>query len=82
MSGTSEKRKAERARRLVELGPMPPWWRVFARRRWQRRHNAIMAMAVSLFGEMLASLYGARDAERLADRPAPAFNRIKKDDRP
>lgn len=27
---------------LVELGPRPPWWRPFARRRWGRAFEAIV----------------------------------------
>jgi hypothetical protein len=55
-----------RAERMFYLGPMPPWWRPFARRKWRRERDAIMAIDVSAFGDMLRSVYQPRDIEEAA----------------
>lgn len=64
----SVKRLAARAVALDKLGPRPPWWRIFARRRWSRRYASIMAMDVTTMGELFAHLYPVETIEQLAQR--------------
>jgi hypothetical protein len=52
--------------RLANLGPRPPWWRPFARKRWGERVRAIVnAFAEEIAAEaatgMLAALRAAID---------------------
>ncbi len=60
----SKRRLAQQAEALVRLGPRPPWWRVFARRQWKRRHAEIMAMDTSVMAEILVDIYTPRVVER------------------
>ena len=68
----------ERAERLAELGPCPPWWRPVARRQWRRRFNAIMAMSISRATAMLRSLYSPADVAEMAIRRHPLLRLIAK----
>lgn len=61
---------AERDAKLRAMGPRPPWWRPFARRRWRRRHAEIMAMDVSQYAEFLRHQYPAERVDELARRRA------------
>ena len=81
MSGVSARRMAERARLMEAIGRRPPWWRFFARRRWDRRRASIMAMDVSTFGEILANAYPAVRIEGLANRPNLLLRALTKDRR-
>lgn len=58
----------ERGRRISALGLPPPWWRVFARRRWIRQYRAIFAMSVSRLTALLRSIYEPKVIEELANR--------------
>lgn len=78
MKHESRARLALRAQRLIALGPIPPWWRPFARHRWRRRHAKVMAMSVSVMAEILCTLYEKR-IEQMAARPAWSFASLKKD---
>ena len=72
MSGPHEQSPAllsERGAKLSALGTAPPWWRVFARRRWLRRHAEVMAMDVSVYAEMLRHWYPEGLIEIAASRP-------------
>lgn len=55
---------AEREVKLAALGPRPPWWRSFARRRWDRRTAEIMATDVSQRAEMASRPPKAADRRR------------------
>lgn len=70
MDQDDEQLVVERAQRLADLGPRPPWWRILARRRWHRRHTAIMAVSVSRATAMLRSVYSSDRIRDLAERPA------------
>lgn len=68
MSGLSAKLAVERCERLADLGPVPPWWRVLARRRWLRAFAAIMAADISTMGEMLREMYPRETVDALVQR--------------
>lgn len=68
MTGISTTRAVERCERLAALGPAPPWWRVFAVRRWLRAYRAIMALDISVHAEMLRSMYPAESIKQTAER--------------
>ena len=38
--------------RIAELGPMPRWWRPFARRRWRRSAEALLHEARKQIAEV------------------------------
>lgn len=67
----------ERRGRLNALGPRPPWWRLFARRRWDRRVAEITAYPIDEMTLLLRDHY-SNALEQLAARPAMLAN-IKKD---
>lgn len=48
------------AHRFAALGPRPPWWRPFARRRWQR---AIEDLSRQMGAEIVADAMRAAFAE-------------------
>ena len=73
----SERRLATLLAKLDALPARPPWWRIFARRRWQRARASILAMDVSAFAEMLVSVYPAESITELANRPS--FATIRKE---
>lgn len=77
MNRISAKLLIERETKLDALGPRPPWWRPFTRRRWRARHAAIMAMDVSEWAEMLRHWYGDEYLKRLAAQP-PMFGTMRK----
>lgn len=86
MKKTLAEEVAERQRmrdeKLRLLGPRPPWWRPFKRRRWQREHRAIMAIDVSEAGVLLRAAYSDVYADELARRPHPSFAFITKAEQP
>lgn len=64
---------AERDRRIgAHLETKPPWWRIFARRRWRQKLDTLRAMDVSLFAAMLRSVYTRESVEDLAKQSGPA----------
>jgi hypothetical protein len=76
MNQLSAKLLAEREAKLDALGPRPPWWRPFARRRWRRRRDALLAMDVSQMAEMLREVYSDDVLRAMAARPAIDFGNI------
>jgi hypothetical protein len=60
---------AERQAKLDALGPLPSWWRPFARRKWKRSRASILAIDVSVYAAMLRSFYTREYAEAEARRP-------------
>jgi hypothetical protein len=78
MSGLSAKLLAEREAKLDALGPRPPWWQPFARRRWRKRRDAILAMDCSQMTEMLRGWYSDERLREMAARPAFDFGNIAK----
>lgn len=77
MDTQSPKLVSERNARLDALGPRPPWWRPFTRRRWDRDHARISAVDVSEWAEMLRHWYGPESVKRLAAQP-PMFGTMRK----
>lgn len=69
---------AIREARLAALGPRPPWWRVFARRRWKRERDAILAMDVSELAAMLREIYTPH-IDGLMNRKHVAFAKLSKE---
>jgi len=78
MGKISVKRWAQREEQLDALGPRPPWWRFFARRAWDARYSAIMAMGITEYDEMLAEMYSPQAVAAMANRPHPALALIGK----
>lgn len=72
----------EKLRKLVALGDRPPWWRIFARRKYDRRRAEISAMDVSVFAAMLRELYPMDAVTEMAARASlhdtVAFGSIRK----
>jgi hypothetical protein len=75
MTGLSAKLLAEREAKLDALGPRPPWWQPFARRRWRRRRDAILAMDVSVWAENLRRWYPAARVQEMAAVSAASYAR-------
>jgi hypothetical protein len=71
MTGLNPNRAVERCERLAKLGRVPPWWRVFARRRWVAAYYEIMARDISEQAEMLRSIYTADQVQQMAHKPNP-----------
>lgn len=69
---------AERERRIRELGPRPPWYRPFARRRWTAELRRISAMDVSVFGWMPRQAYTVSVINEMAERKNFAFTTLSK----
>ncbi len=63
---------------LDALGPRPPWYRLSARRAWNRRRAAIMAMDVSKYAEMIAIHYSPEHVELAAQAERPLFRQLTK----
>jgi hypothetical protein len=60
---------AERDRMIGEhLAKRPPWWRLFARRRWRARLSALRATDVSSMTAMLRAVYTPESVQQLAQR--------------
>lgn len=76
--GIDPKRAVERCEQIAKLGPMPPWWRLFARRRWVRKFAAIMVLDITTLGEMLRSAYPTDPVIHRAQREHPAFLAMQK----
>lgn len=74
----SPTRAVERCENLAKLGSPPPWWRVFALRRWLASYRAIMALDVGEYAEMLRAAYTPGRIEELANRAHPAFASLSK----
>lgn len=70
--------RRERDAALAALGPRPPWWRVRARRRWDKAHDVIMAMNVSQMAVMMRMLYPREIAAELASRKNVALGMLTK----
>ncbi len=68
---------AERDAKLRELGPQPPWWRVFARRRWKRARATIMATDVTFVAAIYRNIYSAAEIEAIRNRPSPFASMMK-----
>ncbi len=64
---------AERDAKLKQIGPRPPWWRLFARRRWKQQRAAILAIDVSQVALMLRDLYSTAYLEQLASTTSPSL---------
>jgi hypothetical protein len=77
VTGLSAKLLAEREAKLDALGPRPPWWQPFARRRWRKRRDAILAMDCSQMTEMLREVYSDDVLRAMAVRPAIDFGNIR-----
>jgi hypothetical protein len=60
----------------AHLKLQPPWWRLFARRRWRQRLAAFRAMDVSMQTEMLRELYPSSEMERLARQANPFLSLV------
>jgi len=72
---------AEREAKLVALGPRPPWWRPFRRRRWTRARASILAMDVSKLTAIMRRLYGSyEEIHELVSREHVTFTNIKRAD--
>lgn len=69
MGSDNPRRVALRAARIEALGPIPPWWRVFARRRWRQSAASINAMDVSEYAAWIARHYDEDSIIQLANRP-------------
>jgi hypothetical protein len=78
MDRPSEKLIREREAKLDALGPRPPWWQPFARRRWRRRRDAILAMDCSQMTEMLREVYSDDVLRAMAVRPTIDYGNIAK----
>jgi hypothetical protein len=52
MTGLNPKRAVERCEHLAKLGRIPPWWRVFARRRWIDAYRSIMTLDITEQGDL------------------------------
>lgn len=64
---------AERDRKIGEhLARRPPWWRIWARRRWKRELAALQSLNVSFMAAMFRQLYTPETVENLAKRSGPA----------
>ncbi len=59
---------AERQARLNALGARPPWWKPFARRRFDRQHVAIMAMDCRWSSLILRRFYSSERTQQIVDR--------------
>lgn len=66
--------REERALRLAELGPEPPWWRPFARRRWRRARRGICAVTLDETSLLLRRIYSRVYSERMAVRAVAPFD--------
>lgn len=64
---------AERDAKVQALGPRPPWWRLFARRRWDERMATIMAMDVGAFTAMLRDMYPPQVVRDMAIQQSPVM---------
>lgn len=72
MTGSDAALLAERDEKIrAHLSARPPWWRVFARRRWKARLAALRAMDVSLMAAMLRQHYTPESVEQMAERASP-----------
>lgn len=60
----------ERADKLIALGPIPAWWRLFARREWRNKRQAILLMDCSVFAAMYREFYTPEYVAALAARPS------------
>ena len=68
---------AEREQRLRDLGPRPPWYRPFARRRWKTERARISAMDVSILAWMLRQHYTPEMVVAMAERRNPMLATMK-----
>ena len=64
---TSTTRAVERCEQLAKLGAPPPWWRVFAVRRWLRAYRAIAALDIGVHAELLRSIYTTDSIKAMAE---------------
>jgi len=69
---------AEREQRLRDLGQRPPWYRLFARRRWKAERARISTMDVSVFAWMLRQMYTPDMVTQMAARPSLVFTSLAK----
>lgn len=61
----AERRQAK----LIALGPKPPWWRPFARRRWRREWVRIVSASFDEYSALIGDIYNDDYIRRLAERP-------------
>lgn len=61
---------------LEVLGPKPPLWRPFARRRWQRCFNAIFVLTVEEMDELIDEGFSEKIRE-LAKEKSPSLRIVK-----
>lgn len=66
-----------RALRLAALGPRPPWWRFFKRRRWAREFAAIMAITLAEFDMIYMDHYTPESIEDIANEPHPTIGAFR-----
>lgn len=73
-----ERLQQERDDRIAAV-PRPPWWRLFARRRYKRTVKAMMATDLTRATLMLRAIYTTEHVEALAFRPHPVFAALRLD---
>lgn len=76
MMGDAPHLVAERDAALAALGPRPPWWRPFARRRWDRKRAWIAGRDVSQYAAFIRRVYPHEPLDFC--RPLPTFANIKR----
>jgi len=69
---------AERDAKILAIGPRPPWWRPFKRRRWQSARDALGYMDVSRLTALTRQLYPADSVVTMAMKPSPFLSMLKK----
>lgn len=78
MNAINPKRAVERCERLSRLGSPPPWWSVFAMRRWLQQYRAITTTDISQLSEMLREVYSTEQLMAQATRPNPLAGLMRK----
>jgi hypothetical protein len=74
--------RRDRDAKLAALGPRPRWWRPFARRRFDRAREAVMAIDVTESALLMRRIYNDDYIKELAAMPHPFFAVFGKDDAP
>ncbi len=72
---------AERQFALDVLGPTPPWWKPFQRRRWRRLRAAAITMDVSRMAALLRRVYSTSSLEKMVNREPISYAALRKDPR-
>ncbi|MBP9862660.1 MAG: hypothetical protein KBD62_32200 [Kofleriaceae bacterium] len=70
----------------LELGPRPPWWRPFARRRWNRDRleadRVYRDATMAKYDAMLRGIYTPEMFAEMTNRPNPMFALLKRSPTP